>query len=297
MRVRILSAIAAAAVAGVVLGVTRLKRYVNEDPRFCASCHKTSPEFALWTTGQHGNVACQKCHHSTPDESVAMLRAFLAGTRPGAGGSHAPPEIGACASCHLTHDKAWVTVGASRGHRVHAIEQKISCIKCHGGGVHRFEPASSSCKECHGEHAVQVAGMQKLHCFACHDFLSVEGTLRPTRRDCLRCHRAEGIHPARFPEDAPMQFACASCHRPHAPPQAERVGCETCHKALTSAGLHRLQAHRECGQCHKPHVWKSESADCLRCHRDAAVHDAHLTCSSCHSWRESPAPATARRGK
>ncbi|MFL5437808.1 MAG: hypothetical protein ACJ79W_01485 [Myxococcales bacterium] len=297
MRVRILGAVAAAAFAGLAFGAVRVRRYVQEDPRFCASCHKTSPEFALWMSGGHGEVACQKCHHSTLDQSVAMLRGFFAGTRPGDGETHALPEIGACASCHLSHDKSWVTVGASRGHRIHAVEQKIGCIRCHGGAVHRFEPASARCKECHGEHAVRAEGMQKLHCFACHDFLSVEGTLRPTRRDCLRCHRAEGVHPARFPDDAPMQFACASCHRPHAPVQRERVACESCHSALAAAGLHGLRAHRECARCHKAHAWRSESADCLRCHRDAASHAARLTCSECHRWQGSPTPASARRGR
>lgn len=295
-RLQLVLGVGFAAVFAVILGVQRLRAYVDEDPRFCATCHRQSPEFALWTSGSHGGVACQKCHHSTPEQSLAMLRAFLAGASPGKSGqSHAPLEIGACAACHLTHDKEWVQVGASRGHRIHAVEQKIACVRCHGGGVHAFEPVVASCKSCHGDHAVRAAGMQQLHCFACHDFLSIEKTLRPTRRDCLRCHREQGVHPSRFPENAPMSFACSSCHKPHAPPEAERVGCETCHGKLQKAGLHRLPAHRDCLQCHRPHGWTSEVADCIRCHKDAAAHDAHLNCSQCHSWRGStPLPTPPR---
>ncbi len=294
-RVHVVVAAAAVLVIGGLTGFQRLRTYVAQDPRFCATCHQQSPDFALWTAGAHGSVACQKCHHATPDEGVQMLRAFLEGSTPDRkGGQHAHIELGACASCHLSHDKEWVQVGASRGHRIHAIEQKIACVTCHGGAMHRFEPVVASCKSCHGEHTVSAAGMQQVHCFACHNFLSTGDDLKPTRRDCLRCHQQEGLHPARFPENAPMQFACAGCHRPHAPAGQDRVACTTCHAKL--GGLHRNAAHRDCAKCHRPHGWTSEPADCLRCHRDAASHDARLTCGSCHAWSEAGARPTAPRG-
>ena len=289
MRFRLLISIGAALVLAGLVGFSQLRAYIKEDARFCASCHQASPEFAIWSGGQHGNVTCQKCHHATTDESLAMLRSFLGGARPA---QHAAFEIGACASCHMSHDKEWVTVGASRGHRVHAVEQKIACVKCHGGGVHRFEPAAASCQGCHGKHAVNVPRMQQFHCLACHDFLSVEATLRPTRRDCLRCHRELGVHPSRFPDNAPMRFACAGCHKPHAPPGTERVSCESCHKPTADAGLHRLPAHRDCIKCHRPHVWKSECADCQGCHHGMTL----LICASDRPWRGPATPAPSRRG-
>jgi hypothetical protein len=289
------------ATAAVVLGAaalagwTRLRGWVREDPRFCAACHKASAEFALWSSDGHARVACQKCHHTTPEQGVQMLRAFIAGRAPGGGGGHAPVEIGSCAACHLSHDKQWIDVGASRGHRVHAVEQKIACVRCHGAAVHRFEPSTESCRSCHGDHAVRVPGMQKLHCFACHDFLSVEGTLRPTRRDCLRCHQAQGVHPARFPEDAPMRFACASCHKPHAQAGAELTECRTCHADQVSSGLHAR--HGACRECHRAHAWRSEVAGCVRCHRGAAAHDPTLTCRTCHSWRGDRGARNLPRGR
>ncbi len=223
------------------------------------------------------------------------MRSFIAGSRPSSR-PHAPPQIGACAACHLTHDPQWIQVGASRGHRIHVNEQKIPCLTCHGRAVHHFEPAAASCKECHGEHAVRAAGMQQIHCFACHDFLSVEPRLLPTRRDCLRCHRSEGVHPARFPEEAPMRFACAACHKPHAPPEAEIVSCGECHKGFAKAGLHKTAAHQDCRACHKAHGWKSEQADCLPCHKHASTHSGHLTCAVCHGWSGAPPPSGPNGG-
>ena len=106
--------------------------------------------------------------------------------------------------------------GNSRGHRIHFEEKGIACVTCHAEGMHGFHPLTESCKKCHGEHTVRAQGMAKLHCFVCHDFLSPDPGLLPTRRDCLRCHRAEGVHPARFSDAAPMQFDCGTCHKPHA---------------------------------------------------------------------------------
>ncbi len=205
-------AAAIVALAAAVAGAMRLKAFVDTDPRLCAQCHRASPEFALWNKGSHRSVACQKCHHNTPEQGLVMLRAFLAGKPPGGRAGHGQVEVGACAACHLSHDPQWPQVGGSRGHHIHVEEKRISCVTCHAAGMHGFEPAQASCQGCHGEHAIRAPGMQKLHCFACHDFLSKDAGLRPTRRDCLRCHRAEGVLPARFSEHAPMQFACGACH-------------------------------------------------------------------------------------
>ena len=68
-----------AAVLGSAIGVKRLKTYVDTDPGLCAHCHRASPEFALWTKGSHRTVACQRCHHATPRQGVAMLGAGGAG--------------------------------------------------------------------------------------------------------------------------------------------------------------------------------------------------------------------------
>ncbi len=281
--------LAALAAAALVLGALRFKRFVDEDPRLCATCHRASPEFALWRGGSHGQVSCQKCHHATAAQGLAMLRSFLAGRSPA--GSHAQVEVGACASCHLSHDPKWPQVGGSRGHRIHVEQQKIACVKCHATSVHGFEPVSSTCVGCHGQHAVAVEGMQKLHCFACHEFLSRdEPGLRPTRHDCLRCHSAQGIDAPMGDHGAPMEMACAACHKPHAPGGATLAGCTSCHTEMAKGGLHARRGHARCVECHRPHLWKADRAACARCHAGATAHARGQACDGCHAFGGAPLP-------
>jgi hypothetical protein len=273
----------------VVSGAWKLKRFVDSDPRLCAQCHRASPEFSLWAGGTHKSVACQRCHHSTPEQGLAMLRAFVAGRSPAGTKSHAPVEIGSCASCHLSHDGNWPQVGNSRGHRIHFEEKKIACVACHAEGMHGFHPLTESCRKCHGQHTVRAQGMAKLHCFVCHDFLSPDPGLLPTRRDCLRCHRAEGVHPARFGEGAPMQFDCGTCHKPHAAtPQEAVASCTECHVVAQSAGQHARHVEQRCTACHAPHLWAAGRVECVTCHAGADRHAAGQGCTGCHLFRSVP---------
>ena len=279
---------------GGAFGAARLRRFVDEDPALCAQCHRASPEFAMWNKGSHRGVACQRCHHTTAEQGVAMLRAFLAGASPDGRKPHAVVEVGACAACHLSHDPQWPQIAGSRGHKLHALEKKIECVRCHAAGVHGFEPVLAACAGCHGEHAVRPGGMQRLHCFACHDFLSSDPGLRPTRRDCLRCHRAAGVAAARFADDAPMQFDCGRCHKPHARTKAaELVACAACHGDVARAGLHDRAAHHECKTCHVAHLWRASEQECARCHARAGGHARGAACARCHSFAGAPASAPA----
>lgn len=273
---------------GLGLGFLRFKRFVDEDPRLCATCHRASPEFALWLGGSHRDVSCQKCHHSTPEQGIAMLRAFMAGKKPQ--GRHAEVEVGTCAGCHLSHDPKWKQVGESRGHRIHYGEQKIACVKCHATSVHGFEPVSATCVSCHGKHLVGVTGMEKLHCFACHEFLTSESSLRPSRRDCMRCHSAQGIHAPMSDHGGAMEMACAACHKPHAPPGQALTACTACHLQMAKGGLHARKGHARCLDCHQPHTWKAEEPACLRCHQKAQAHARARACGECHAFGGAPRP-------
>ncbi len=276
----------------VVLGFLRFKRFVDEDPRLCATCHRSSPEFALWLGGTHKSVACQSCHHSSPKQGVAMLGAFVAGKKPK--GQHAEVEVGACAACHFSHDPRWPQVGGSRGHRIHVDQQHIACVKCHAASVHGFEPVSSACVTCHGKHLVGVSGMEKLHCFACHEFLTTEPGLRPTRRDCMRCHTAQGINAPMSDHGGAMEMACASCHKPHAAPGQGIVACTTCHTQMKAGGLHARAGHQKCLDCHRPHTWTAEPKFCGRCHAVKADHAKQQSCTDCHRFGGAPLPVRAR---
>ena len=96
------------ALGAAAWGVLRFKNYVDNDPGLCAQCHRASPEFALWNKGSHRGVACQRCHHTTAEEGLAMLRAFLAGASLADRKPHARVEVGACAACHLSHDPQYL---------------------------------------------------------------------------------------------------------------------------------------------------------------------------------------------
>jgi hypothetical protein len=272
----------------LALGVVRFKRFVDEDPRLCATCHRASPEFALWMGGSHRDVSCQRCHHSTPQQGLAMLRSFLAGRSPK--GNHAEVEVGACASCHFSHDPRWPQVGGSRGHRIHFEQNKIACVRCHAASMHGFEPVAAKCQECHPGHAVGVKGMSSLHCFACHDFLTKDGSLRPTRRDCLHCHTAQGIHAPMNVNESKMD--CAGCHKPHRPKGQTLAACTECHlpAGLAKAGLHGRAGHRACLDCHRPHVWTPDPGRCVRCHAGAPEHAGGKGCLACHPFGGAPLP-------
>lgn len=289
------------AAAGLAVGGWRLKRYVDTDPGLCAHCHKASPEFALWNKGSHRGVACQRCHHSSPEQGLAMLRAFLSGKQPGGKEKHAEVKLGSCAACHLSHDRRWPQIEGSRGHRVHVERQRIECVTCHAQAMHGFTPPVQTCKGCHGDHAIQAVGMQQLHCFACHNFLSRDEGLRPTRQDCLRCHRESGLHPGRFSDAAPMQFDCAACHHPHAKTLAEeRIPCLGCHPGVRRAGLHAAPGHQDCLACHQAHLWKAGAEGCARCHaapRHPRARTEGKACATCHGFHGAgePRPPPGRR--
>jgi hypothetical protein len=283
----VLLASAAVLLVACAVGFLRFKRFVDEDPRLCATCHTASPEFSLWLGGSHKSVACQKCHHATPEQGVAMLRAFLAGKAPA---GHAEVEVGACAACHLSHDPKWPQIGGSRGHTVHVEQQGIACVRCHASSVHGFQPVQAACVGCHGQHVVGQSGMTNLHCFACHEFLTTEPGLRPTRRDCMRCHTAQGIHAPMSDHGGAMEMACASCHKPHAPAGQTVVACTTCHTQMSKGGLHAAKGHGRCLDCHHPHTWTATAAGCARCHGKAADHASGRLCLECHLFGGAPLP-------
>jgi hypothetical protein len=150
--------------------------------------------------------------------------------------------------------------------------------------MHKFTPAREVCRECHQKQVVMAHGMERLHCLTCHDFLSTTRTLAPGRRDCLRCHRQQGLPEHRFVDDGPMQLPCTSCHHPHREKQASVKACDTCHLAMHEAGLHRRKGHQQCTGCHQPHTWRSTPATCAKCHAKPG-HHAGEACAGCHSFR------------
>lgn len=272
--------------------------YVETDPAFCGTCHQTRDEYTLWTQSEHKGLVCQDCHHQSEEEALRLLFAFVlqgeSVKRPKSKNSSHRPEvpINACVQCHMTHDRRWPQVGQSTGHKVHLAAEGTSCLDCHARSIHKFGATIDACKECHGPHTLKTAGMEDLHCLACHDFLTADENVNPPQRICLGCHRKNGLMEPVIPANAPMtNLDCWACHRPHEESGPGVVVCTECHENMSRHGLHHQSGHGLCGDCHAAHRWTSTRRQCTACHRDMVSHNGHMQCRDCHSFTRRPAQA------
>lgn len=265
------------AALGAVGGMVSFKRYVEQSPRFCQTCHMVAPEIALWMESEHRNVRCQQCHHQTLADGLRVLEVYVSGSKPV---THAPIDVQSCARCHATHDARWPSIADSIGHRMHAGKAKLPCTTCHGREMHFEKPARSTCEGCHEGKAMGSAH-EAQHCLACHNFLSKEDVIRPQRADCLRCHR--GLErPVTVPVTAPMQFSCSACHRPHSGDGV--TPCTDCHPQRELPALHGEHEKAACGACHAAHGWIAEKQQCFACHKNMHAHHPTEACSHCHRF-------------
>ncbi|MHB8945001.1 MAG: cytochrome c3 family protein [Bacillota bacterium] len=135
--------------------------------------------------------------------------------------------------------------------------------------------------------SVNIDGMKGVHCSSCHSYLKGVKTFEPIREGCLKCHADEGRAKGTFSANAPMNFTCQSCHKPHIGKQP--VSCLTCHADQTKVALHAQPAHQTCQTCHQPHSWKvaadaSVRDTCLTCHGERKEHMTGLPCTACHKF-------------
>jgi hypothetical protein len=258
------------AVAGAALGIAfavggaysayRGYDYIMYNPNFCRGCHTMEAAWTRWQTSEHRNVTCHSCHEANVMESARQVVTFVL-RQPEQVGKHAEVPREVCQACHTSGDPRWRQVAATAGHEVHAEQRTIQCVVCHAPSIHRFAPPTAVCETCHvaqtrGERAVKIRAMAEMHCTECHQFLRADSPLRPTRQTCLECHQLIPGRAAVWPADAPMQFPCSQCHRPHEQ-RLPVVACQTCHES-PRADIHApsmLQA-TPCTTCHVPHRWK-----------------------------------------
>ncbi|MDI6772161.1 MAG: NapC/NirT family cytochrome c [bacterium] len=245
--------------AAGVLGAARSYDYTMNNPEFCRSCHTMEAAWTAWQKSEHRKVECHSCHAANVVESARQVITFVV-RQPRAVGKHAVVPKAVCARCHESNDPRWLQVATTPGHRLHEQERRIECVTCHSPGIHRFKPPVAVCGNCHvaqarGERAVQIRAMADQHCVTCHEFLRPEVPLQPVRETCLNCHRLVPKEVGSWPAGAPMQFACAQCHKPHEQRQPI-VACATCH-AEPKAELHPAAVLKStpCTACHIPHRW------------------------------------------
>ncbi|MBM3705731.1 MAG: hypothetical protein FJW66_04310 [Actinobacteria bacterium] len=272
--------VGAISLGGVQFG--RFYNYTQTDPNFCQSCHLMQESWDRWDASSHKDISCHDCHQQSLFTSAKQVISFAFASNDKVE-KHAVVLDEVCMSCHESGSSMWIQVAATSGHKVHAEEQNIACVKCHSVTMHRFEPPGQICIICHEDKPVQIEGMADNHCAVCHDFLAGEEHISPEREGCLECHQAQTELAVDWPADAPMQYPCGDCHKPHEQVK-QVVDCQSCH---TVEGVHLAEAHSasSCITCHKPHNWSvAQRETCLTCHPGKAEHNAGNSCSSCHNF-------------
>jgi hypothetical protein len=299
------------AIAGTIGGL-KAKNYMDHDPKFCTSCHTMGSAFELWEKSGHKNVDCHTCH--IPNTVSNLHQLFLYTTqRPDAVVKHAEIDRAICEKCHTGGGNAskFNQVLETPGHKLHVGKQRVECVQCHATSVHRFVPPRDVCASCHKQISLKAAGtMSEMHCLQCHPFMGAtqknnsaggvaggavqvidaKRSLKPDRAVCLDCHEQraekEGVT---FPTGkTPMKWDCGKCHKPHEKIKIGSADCFKCHDAIIE-GVHKVKAHANCTDCHKPHGWTTEQSTCTNCHKavNPEKHhaDAKKACTECHgAW-------------
>ena len=279
----------------------KINDYFEHDPDACMMCHVHDDANKAWAKSAHKTVNCHECHHSTKKEQVVQMYRFAV-----LGQKTVSPRHGAvivawkiCIQCHWERNDHYPNaplVNRSRYHAKHVFIEQIECAKCHGYITHQFLPEERFCLKCHQDKEVHGTGMEKLACLNCHTDRTKD--LKPGRMKCLFCHGGEQVRKQLIadgtidvkyfqpsqqlirkatkieaPNDAPMQFYCYVCHKPHAKVKPDMGDCIKCHKVEPGVGKHDLHIktmNMKCMDCHKPHVWRITAAqakkDCVKCH-------------------------------
>ena len=284
---KILGGVALVVVIGGLIGAKKGYDYIEHDPKFCTSCHTMGSAYDLWDKSGHKNIQCHTCHIANPVDNLHQLWVYTT-QRPDVVVKHAEVDRSICLKCHSGGGDVtkWNNIVATPGHALHAVKQQIQCTQCHAQNVHRFVPQKDICTVCHKSVTLKTAGtMAEMHCLQCHNFKVVDAAakgLRPDRATCLECHEKRQVVDETFPAGkAPMKWDCGRCHKPHEKIAIGVADCQKCHLGV-DAGIHKVKAHQNCLDCHRPHSWSSAPAACASCHKGKEQHNPGKACSSCH---------------
>jgi len=283
----------------------RFYDFTENNPKFCVSCHLMQPAFTAWEKSEHKNVNCHDCHKLGIVDKNKLLVSFVLHrpkTVPERHGKIIVPWK-LCITCHWEKDERYANapnVSHSRYHAKHVFMEQVECSKCHGYRTHQFTLEERYCMTCHKNREVHGVGMEKLACLNCHTDRTVD--LKPGSRKCLYCHGSDSIRkelssdntidvkhfqPSQdvinkatkinVPSDAPMQFYCYECHKPHTKVRPDWGDCLIrCHSDQLRVGKHETHVKTmgmKCTECHQPHVWRVSEAQ------------AKKLCTKCHEYR------------
>ncbi|MBI5101195.1 MAG: cytochrome c3 family protein [Nitrospirae bacterium] len=278
----------------------RINDYFENDPKACITCHVHDDANHAWAVSEHKSVNCHECHHSTKKEQMVQMYRFVFMGVKSVAPRHGEVIVAwkICYSCHWEKNDKFPTaklMNNSRLHSKHVFMEKIECVKCHGYKIHQFTAEPRFCIKCHEGREVHGVGMEALACLNCHTDRTKD--LKPGRKKCLYCHgseknRQELLADATLdvthykpddktvkratkiivPENAPMQFDCYQCHKPHKTARPDWGNCKSCHPNTATVGKHAMHIDMglKCKDCHKPHVWRvtpeQAKKDCVKCH-------------------------------
>jgi nitrate/TMAO reductase-like tetraheme cytochrome c subunit len=290
--------IAIVVIAGATVAGAATWNYTQHANEFCFGCHVMDPAYEKMAGGdtKHSKLSCHSCHQQSVFASMRQVYVWVA-ERPQEIGSHANVPNRVCEACHVTQDTAtWQRIASTAGHRVHLESdstslRNVTCVKCHGAELHRFEPAKQTCGQsgCHEPSETRItlakmSGQTVRHCTSCHSFTadvpalatkdSARTTLVPGSSQCLGCHDMQKVLPDFKVAKDPHAGKCGMCHNPHEQktPMGAVASCTTsgCHADWRDEPFHVGAAHRNVGSkcltCHVPHAAKVDASECQQCH-------------------------------
>ena len=289
MRINAFVLLALVALSGVLLGYSAVSsfHYVEDDPRFCKTCHLMEEAWIKWNESPHRGINCHECHKADLASNMRLLVVYFTShpeKLPEEIPEHVKISNERCEQCHFTKSPKWPYVAATAGHQLHLSKGNIKCLDCHGGRIHKFIPSNKECLKCHSDKVVKIPQM-RFHCTQCHNFLANVTfggggvvTIRPTKLDCMKCHTTKTTI-LRLPMNAHAKSECSTCHQPHV--DSEPLTCNVCHEVPRTA-IHEKHNGIKCTDCHIPHKSGSIREDCMRCHPDKINHNPELECNVCH---------------
>ncbi|MGE5186727.1 MAG: hypothetical protein ACM31C_31955 [Acidobacteriota bacterium] len=249
-------------------------------------CHRKQVALAENRVKEHSCLGCHDQHDVKASAPRACEKCHAAKIQP----KH-PPDPATktpCVGCHKPHEGPGSPLAAacSSCHRIAASDRAF-----HQGA----DGAGPQCRDCHKQHAFDLAGKGVALCAGCHGDTPFPNAKRirpsPKHANCLGCHGDSVRHQPAGPRAACTSChtdkagvvrkghaTCTGCHDPHTTKQ--QSPCGTCH--ATEAGIARKD-HKTCTNCHEPHTGAQKRA-CGSCHATeaATAPPQHQQCTNCH---------------
>jgi len=283
-------------VLGLTAAAVMFTISATANPRMCGTCHSMKSQVALWQSGMHNNVGCDKCHY--PPGSHPMARGRISGAL--------------MLVVNMAGKYGWFHPESSTaGVRYHTIVPQQACIDCHNKANFKYAQTNPDVLKGRvpykGKRTTQID----------HN-LMMASTISGIKIQCTTCHRRGTGTTKHFQVDT--EEMCYTCHLSKRTDQpADYMGgtaqgsCVPCHdmsKVSANCGYDRaayaaLEGKEDCLSCHANATkgfGKTPPEACWQCHTDPKpdltdpvnLHEIHVTdltdftkkkidCYDCHT--------------